>query len=49
MIMKLDLWSERQQSGVFESFPTLCDFFRTSEENNSEKIRNLSIQHLQDL
>ena len=46
MIMKLDLWSERLQSGVFESFPTLCDFLGTSEKNISEEIRNLFIQHL---
>ena len=49
MIMKLDLWSERLQSGVFESFPTFCDFLLTSEENISEEIRNLFIQHLLDL
>ena len=49
MIMKLDLGSERLQSGVFESFPTFCDFLLTSEENISEEIRNLFIQHLLDL
>ena len=38
MIMKLDLWSERLQSGVVEPF-------LTSEENISEEIRNLFIQH----
>ena len=49
MIMKLDLWSECLQSGVFEPFPTLCDFLETSEENISEEIRNLFTQQLQDL
>ena len=47
MIMKLDLWSERLQSGVLESFPTLCDFLATSADNISEEIRSLFIQHLQ--
>ncbi|XP_013788783.1 zinc finger BED domain-containing protein 5-like [Limulus polyphemus] len=49
MIMKLDLWSERLQSGVFESFPTLCDFLAVSDDDFSEEIRNLFIQHLQGL
>ena len=38
IIMKLDLWSERLQSGVFESFPTLRDFLGTSEEYFSEEM-----------
>lgn len=38
MIMKLDLWSERLQSGVFESFPTHCDFLAASDDDLSEEI-----------
>ena len=45
MIMKLDLWSERLQSGMFEFFSTLCYLLATPEDN-SEEIRSLFIQHL---
>ena len=31
----------------FESFPTLCDFLATCEDNISEEIKRLFIQHLQ--
>jgi hypothetical protein len=35
MIMKLNLWSERLQKGVFESFSTLGDFLTQSDDDLS--------------
>ena len=49
MIKKLDLWSERLKRGVFESFPTLNDFLAASDDDLTQEVRNLFIQHMQSL